>query len=623
MTDIDFMREALCEAEKAFAAGEVPVGAVMAYRGEIIARAHNEREFSRDPTAHAEMLAIRRAAAVLDRRRLDGATLYVTLEPCPMCAGAILQSGMDRLVYGARDEQAGCAGSVYRITEDPAFLGYVPAFGGVLREECADILRRFFAAKRGGSQVTTRQILDDAASWLEAHSEEMIADLQEFARIPSVSRPDLAKDGAPFGEDCAKMLACALQKAEAYGFQTENHDGYCGSAIWGDPENAIGIFGHLDVVPEGDKWIYPPYGATRNGDFLIGRGVSDNKSACTLALTCMRYFKDRGIPLRHGVRAVFGCSEEIGMADMAHFRAHVPMPVVSLVPDASFPVNYAQKGMLRGRVSVKIGDDVCDISGGEVMNMVPPNCSCLLRIPYEKAKDGISGEGVSVSEENGNTRVRATGKASHAASPENGVSAIHALARAVADAKLLSESSQKAFETLAALSNDIYGTALGIACEDPESGKTTMTVGIVRKPEEGTMLFSIDSRLSIASELPKIRAAFDAYCAGHALTNIDVALQAPFYMPKDDPRVTCLMDVYREATGRDDAPYTMGGGTYSKELTNALTFGPGFPGSEHRPDDLPAGHGGAHAPDEFLYIPDMLRAMPLYAAAILKLDEIV
>ena len=143
------MRAALEEAKEALGEGEVPVGAVVVCGGIVIASAHNEREALCDPTAHAEVLALRRAAKKLGRRRLSGCTLYVTLEPCPMCAGAIVMSEVDRVVFGAYDPQAGCAGSVYSLPEDPAFMRSIPCSGGLLEEECAEPLRAFFDSRRG------------------------------------------------------------------------------------------------------------------------------------------------------------------------------------------------------------------------------------------------------------------------------------------------------------------------------------------------------------------------------------------------------------------------------------------------------------------------------------------
>ena len=147
-TDIQMMRFALEEARIAFAEGEIPVGAVVADGERVLARAHNRRETDADPCAHAEILALRKAAAHLGRWRLQGLTLYVTLEPCPMCAGAAEMSGLARVVYGARDAQYGCCGSVYRLTEDPAFPTYCPADGGVLADECAALVRQFFHNRR-------------------------------------------------------------------------------------------------------------------------------------------------------------------------------------------------------------------------------------------------------------------------------------------------------------------------------------------------------------------------------------------------------------------------------------------------------------------------------------------
>lgn len=146
--DENWMREALKLAQEALDAGETPVGCVIVRGGEAVARARNRREELRDPTAHAEILAIREAASVKGDWRLSDCDLYVTLEPCPMCAGAISQSRLRRLIFGAFDKERGCAGSVYRICEDPAFPWFTPADGGVLEEECTALLEKFFQRAR-------------------------------------------------------------------------------------------------------------------------------------------------------------------------------------------------------------------------------------------------------------------------------------------------------------------------------------------------------------------------------------------------------------------------------------------------------------------------------------------
>jgi tRNA(adenine34) deaminase len=142
------MRVALSEAQAALESDEVPVGAVVVYQDRVIAAAHNQREMLHDPTAHAEMIAITQAAEQLQDWRLEDCTLYVTLEPCPMCAGAIVQARLPRLVFGATDPKAGACVSLYTIVTDERLNHRVMVIGGVLERECGAILKDFFARKR-------------------------------------------------------------------------------------------------------------------------------------------------------------------------------------------------------------------------------------------------------------------------------------------------------------------------------------------------------------------------------------------------------------------------------------------------------------------------------------------
>lgn len=146
--DADFMHIAIAEAEKALAIGEVPIGAVVVKKGQVISQAHNERELRKDPTAHAEILAIKEAAAKLNNWRLTGCTIYVTLEPCPMCAGAIQQARISRLVYGVKDPKAGAAGSVFNIVNEPKLTHRLQITSGVEKEKCEHLLNRFFLKLR-------------------------------------------------------------------------------------------------------------------------------------------------------------------------------------------------------------------------------------------------------------------------------------------------------------------------------------------------------------------------------------------------------------------------------------------------------------------------------------------
>lgn len=146
--DIEWMRAALAEAEKAAALGEVPVGAVAVFDGQIIGRGYNRKESDQDPTAHAELIALKEAAEFLQNWRLIGVTLYSTLEPCPMCAGAMIQARLPRLIYGAKDLRFGADGSILDIFTEPRFNHRVEVVSGVLEAEAAEMLQTFFRRLR-------------------------------------------------------------------------------------------------------------------------------------------------------------------------------------------------------------------------------------------------------------------------------------------------------------------------------------------------------------------------------------------------------------------------------------------------------------------------------------------
>ncbi len=154
MTDQDYMREALAEARKAYAMGEIPIGAVLVHEGQIISRHHNRREIDHDATAHAEMLVIREACELLSRWRLTGCSLYVTIEPCPMCAGAIINSRLDKVVYGSSDYKGGAVESLFNVLSHPGLNHEPVVVAGVLSDECSQIMKDFFKERRAARRST-------------------------------------------------------------------------------------------------------------------------------------------------------------------------------------------------------------------------------------------------------------------------------------------------------------------------------------------------------------------------------------------------------------------------------------------------------------------------------------
>ena len=158
-----FMREALLSAQLAKELGEVPIGAVLVHAGEIIGRGYNLREISQDPTTHAEMVVIKQAAAHLGSWRLLDCTIYVTLEPCVMCMGAIILARIPRLVYGCRDPRVGAAGSIYNFSSDERFNHRVATTEGILGEECSALLSQFFQELRITKRSERKRRIDESA----------------------------------------------------------------------------------------------------------------------------------------------------------------------------------------------------------------------------------------------------------------------------------------------------------------------------------------------------------------------------------------------------------------------------------------------------------------------------
>lgn len=162
-----YMRLALEEALKAAAEGEIPIGAVIVYNNKVIAKAHNLRETWQDATAHAEIIAIRKACKELGRWRLTGCVLYVTVEPCPMCSGAVVNSRLDTVVYGCPDAKAGGAESIFNIIANPNLNHTAQVVSGVLEADCAKVMQDFFRKRREAKRADKRTLLPDSACCLE------------------------------------------------------------------------------------------------------------------------------------------------------------------------------------------------------------------------------------------------------------------------------------------------------------------------------------------------------------------------------------------------------------------------------------------------------------------------
>lgn len=463
--------------------------------------------------------------------------------------------------------------------------------------------------------------------WVEEHKGEMIEELGLWVSQKSVSRADLGQPGAPYGPDCRKMLDFALERCAAYGFKTQDFEGYCGAAVYGESRDEIGMVCHLDVVPEGNHWIHEPYKPIEKEGFIIGRGAGDNKGPAIVSLFLMRFFKENDIPLRNSLRLMLGCAEETGMADFAHYvdAKMGPIPAVSIIADGGFPVCYAQKGGYNAAFSIPAGKNIVDFVGGSVRNAIPDTAaltvSGITLAEAQKALEGV--ERIDLEADGANVKIIGRGKAGHAAMPsevQNSAIVIAAAAAAVLEEKTGLDLS--GCQTIAHAFVDAFGTNLGIAYADEQSGKLTINAGVIRL-EGGKLHLDIDIRYPVTMKAETITAAMESYLTARGAALVEIDATNPYYIDPKDPKVTAMLEVYRAITGDMMEPYAMGGGTYSRVVPNGITFGPGMMRNGHRPDFLPEGHGGAHGPDEALCIEDWLTAFKIYILAVAQLDEIL
>lgn len=456
--------------------------------------------------------------------------------------------------------------------------------------------------------------MDKLEAILNSYREEMVETLAELVRIPSVDAEALP--GMPFGKECARALDYALGKAKSFGFETFNDENYAGHAQFGDGERTLGVLAHLDVVPVGSGWTMPPFEAIVRDGYMYGRGVTDNKNSCVSCLYALRAIKEAGIPLGDRVRLIMGCNEEKGSADMAHYMKYVGMPDYGFSPDSGFPVCYAEKGIHRVELSAELDGEsmLMSIRAGQAVNVVPDVCTAQLRAG-EEIKLGLEqkaqklGIVIDISHENGVVTVQTHGKSSHGAWPSGGVNAASLMVQLLGDLPL--GGAQKAVDMLQHNLgvNDWDGGAMGVSMKDEPSGELTCNLGVLRIDEK-RFTAQLDIRQPVTSSFDAVLSGIQAACAPFGVEARSIHLSDPLYVPKDSDLVKTLMKVYKDITGRDDQPFSMGGGTYARSMHNAVAFGPSLPDSKS---------GGAHGPDERLYIEELFTAASIYAHTIVAL----
>ncbi|MFB8374664.1 Sapep family Mn(2+)-dependent dipeptidase [Paenibacillus taichungensis] len=454
--------------------------------------------------------------------------------------------------------------------------------------------------------------------WMEKHKTELLEDIAGLVSIPSVASYDPSSP-YPFGEKCAEAIQYILDLGQRYGLQTFNREYYCAEFRMGDEtKRSIGIWGHVDVVPAGEGWSYPPFFCTQKGDFLIGRGVQDNKGAVIAVLYALRFIQELGIPLKYQLQHIIGSGEEIGMLDAAYYLKHYHAPDFNIVADSGFPVCYGEKGMLSVTLCCDIADSsILRIQGGVASNSVPGYAELIIRRDEAAAaKLSLLPSHIQYSQTDEEITLFTVGKSGHAAFPQGTCNAIAILLEPLLRSSWFEESTHYRLEKIYDICKHYDGQALGIDCEDKLSGALTC-VGTLLQGRNGRLEIELNIRYPIHQSSKMLLQQLQE--SGFTLTNVHDS--EPSYYNPDTPEVKCLMQVYQVVTGEQAEPFVMGGGTYARKLPNAVGFGPGLP-TDVSSLDLPPGHGQIHGPDEVQSIPNLITALKIYIVALLELNEL-
>lgn len=448
------------------------------------------------------------------------------------------------------------------------------------------------------------KLLADLDEWISANEEQMVEDIRRLVRIPSISME--GPEPHPFGEECFRAAECMRELAEQYGFETQDCGGRCIRILYGEGEKRIEIWNHLDVVPEGKGWIYEPYACERVGDFLIGRGVSDNKGPAVAVLYALRYLKEQGIRLPYSLSQVCGLSEETGMEDAAWYVEKYGSPDFAMISDCRFPLCYGEKG--RCRIKVRTKEQVEHIQllqAGLVSNSVAEKAELLLT--GQNTQDGKP------------VAITARGIAGHAAAPERCVNPIGILAASVEERKelLLSEPEKKLFHFLRLTCSDGYGEGLGIEREDPVFGRMSCA-GTVLSMECKHVVLEFDLRVPPSVELPVLFKQFSDAAEAYGLLVEETESTPGYEQDLHSPYIQTMLSSYYRVMGEGKEPYVMGGNTYARFFENAAGFGPGTP-KDYSCLKLPKGHGGGHACDEVQSVSSLCSAVKVYVLTFCRL----
>ncbi|MGO5072426.1 dipeptidase PepV [Clostridium sporogenes] len=457
---------------------------------------------------------------------------------------------------------------------------------------------------------------------IEELKDDLIDSTAELIKIKSIEGE--AKEGKPYGEGVASALEKALEISEKLGFKTVNVDGYVGYAEYGEGDEYVGVLGHLDLVPEGDGWKYPPYAAEIHDGKMYGRGTTDDKGPIMAALYGLKAIKEAKLPLSKKVRILFGTNEETGSNEIEHYLAKEKPPVLGFTPDAEYPIIYAEKGITIFDVVKKLeikNDKAIKlkyIKGGQASNMVPDYCEAGIECPdtdmiirsveYCANRNGIE---LTAEEKGGLVVVKSFGLSAHGSTPEIGKNAIMQMFKFLAELPL-GHCDELQFIRFFNnnVGNETDGKSFGVDLEDEPSGKLSFNVGTISM-ENNEIKMALNLRYPVTYKAEDLMEKFNKKIEGTGIKIENFQDQKPLYFDDKHPLIKSLQKVYKEQTGKEPELLAIGGGTYAKEMPNIVAFGPLFPGE---PDVI-------HKKDEYIELENLVLNAKIYGHAIYELAK--
>ncbi|WDV48033.1 dipeptidase PepV [Clostridiaceae bacterium M8S5] len=458
---------------------------------------------------------------------------------------------------------------------------------------------------------------------INSYEDKMVEKLCKIVSIPSVE--GVPEENMPFGREVDRALKYTLNLCEELGFKTCNVDNYAGHADYGEGDDILGAILHLDVVPAGDNWSVDPYSPYKREDGKIyGRGTTDNKGPLIAVLYAIKALMDSGIKPKKKIRVIFGTNEETRWDGINYYLKKFDSPQFTIVPDAVFPMIYAEKGILDIKYCKKLDDDILEVvefKGGNALNSVPDFATIKIKSNKETI-DAIKNKldvlnyqekFVVQSNVSKNTiSVSVKGTPAHASVPQDGANAICYLSNILTkvlpcDTNLCNISS---FIDSKFHYQDYNGKLAGIFFEDEPSGMLTYNLGTIAI-KDGIVEIGSNIRYPVTMNYEMLNTKLGNLCRVSGFHYLKYDHLKPIYQPLDSKEAKILLNAYREITNDDvSKPISIGAGTYARALKNAIAYGGQLQSDEVVP----------HQNDEYITSDSLLLMAKIYAKAIYDLS---